>query len=95
MQRLGENVCGLVGKIYGHQMDGVVLDFIANHMTVELNVFCAFMKDEVGGNLQSTSVVTENGDQFSERNVEVMKKKFEPNNLTSNVDKGVVFRFRR
>lgn len=69
--------------------------FCENHITVLFDVFCAFMEDEVGGNFKCTSDVIVNGDGFGEMKVEVMKKKFEPNNLTSNVGKGVVFRFRR
>lgn len=95
MQRLVENVRCLVDIIYGHQMDGVILDLVMNHKAIELYVFCAFMEDEVYCNLECTSIVTENGDRFVERNVEVMKKKFEPNNLTSSVGKGTVLRFRR
>ena len=95
MENLSKNVSKLVLGVNMQSLENPNLNLLSNDMTINLNMFGALMVDWVCCNVESSLVVTVKNSWPMMGYLQVVKKRQEPQNLTSSVGHGSVLGFSR
>ena len=87
---LGKDINKLVSKGDGEQHEISFFEMLASDVVVDLNMLCAFMKDIIMSNVDSTTIVTIKRSGSGPWSIHVSQEPPKPNKLASGVGKGTI-----
>ena len=87
---LDEDICRLVSKGDGEQLEIAFLEMMASDVAIDLNVLGAFMEDIIMSNVDSTTIVTIKNSGNGLWSIHVSQELAKPDKLVGGVSKGTI-----
>ena len=87
---LDEDICRLVSKGDGEQLEIAFLEMMTSDVAIDLNVLGAFMEDIIMSNVDSTTIVTIKNSGNGLWSIHVSQELAKPDKLVGGVSKGTI-----